>query len=167
MLTLTLAFVTLTQLGCGRTNEPVPAELPPDIQLNQVKVREYRGSTTTVVATTPSLGFHREGSLAGHVVAKELVVDTTSGLHVEVHTVQGDALAGQLEGLGVHALSSSGTTFDSPRAWFDRSVGTDGTASTDAGVIVHHPSFVLEAKAGSVDIADEHAELTEVTTHLQ
>jgi hypothetical protein len=161
-----LAVLTLLS-ACERDHRLSTVQQPPDIMLTGVRLREYRGGGTSATATTPSLGFHREGTLAGHVTATDVVVDSAAGLHVEAKTVQGDALGGLIEGLQVHALTSRGTTIDSPRAFFDRNLGASGTASTDAGLIVRHPSFVLEGQSGTVDIAEERAQVSAVSTRLK
>ncbi len=142
-----------------------PADLPPDIALSGVTVRQYRGSQTRLVATTPSLGFHREGRLAGQLRADQVVVDSlVDGLHVEADRVSGDALGGALTGTTVRARTTGGTVVTSPVATFLQHQGESGTASTDAGVQVVAKAFTLEAQTGTVDLATEQAEFEGVTT---
>jgi hypothetical protein len=149
--------------ACGATKPSAPGELPPDLALTKVTLREYRGSTPTLVATTPSFGFHREGPMAGQIVAQRVVIDSLSdGLHVEAQRVTGDALGGVLVGETVRARTDGGAVIDSPLATFDRSLGESGTASTDAGVHLEHPEFTLDAEEGWYDVAAERAELTQV-----
>jgi hypothetical protein len=152
--------------GCTTQRAPgPPVDLPPDIALTGVTVRQYRGSSLRLIATTPSLGFHREGRLAGQLRAETLVVDSLiDGLHVETDRVTGDALGGALTGTNVRARTTGGTLVTSPVATFHQHEGESGTASTDAGVKVVAQAFTLQAETGTVDLATERAELDAVTT---
>jgi hypothetical protein len=159
--TLCLSLLLLT--ACGVTKPIQPTELPPDLALERVTVRQYRGSQPQLVATAASLGLHREGAAAGQVIAKTVGLDlVANGLHVDAQRVTGDALGGVLQGEVVHAITSSGALVDSPLATLDRNLGEGGTASSDAGIHVTHPSMTLDARAGSFELGSERAELQDV-----
>lgn len=161
-----LTALALASVGCLR--EPsTPGELPPDIVLEHATVRQYRGSTPQLVAQTPAIAFYRQGPRAGHLEAREVVVDSSSdGLRVNAVHLEGDVGSGAFDGEHVRAVTAAGTTVTSPRAHFDRTQGLEGTASTDAGVLVVSPSLRLEAAAGRLDLEAGRAVLDDVRTSL-
>lgn len=155
----------LVPSGCRVAAPTEPAELPPDVALERVMARQYRGSRLEVVATSAKVGFHREGVAAGQVIAQQVRLDSLSdGLQLEARRVSGDALGGVLVGEHVHGATASGAVVDSPVATFDRNVGLRGTASSDAGIHVTRPSMTLDAAAGSLDLAAEHVEFSGVVS---
>jgi hypothetical protein len=160
-----LLFIAALGCACAEEKVPVPENLPPDLTLERVRVRQFKGSATQAIMQTQTLGFHREGPLAGQVVAQTVTLDAlSSGLHVEVDRVSGDALAGMLHGEAVHAVTSSGIVIDTPQADFDRGAGPSGTASSDAGIVVTHPQVRVEAESGWFELDSEHAEFSELRT---
>ncbi len=167
----TLSFVwrtstlVLALAACTPQRPPLPpADPPPDLTLTQVTVRQYRGSVTQLVATAPSAGIDRVGPTAGRLTASEVVVDAAvNGLHLEVASVTGDALTGSLTGTTVRATVGA-SVVTSPVAHFERQEGEAGTASTDAGVHLDSPRFVLDAQRGTFDLATEKADLDVITT---
>lgn len=155
--------LALLLLPACRRDAPRGGEMPPDIVLEQATVQQYRGSQTQLVARTPSLSFYRQGALSGQVEATDVVVEVkTNGLRIEAERITGDAIRGALDGRTVRATTPTGTKVSSPAAHFDRSLGAEGTATTDAGVLVTHPSFTLEAQSGSVDLETQRAALEQV-----
>jgi uncharacterized protein (DUF2237 family) len=161
----TLLVLALAPTSCRVAPSTAPPEMPPDVALERVLARQYRGSRLEVVATSQTLGFHREGVAAGHVIAQQVTVDSLSdGLQLQSRRVSGDALSGVLVGEQVHASTANGAIVDSPVATFDRNAGASGTASSDAGIHVTHPSMTLDAAAGSFDLAAEHVDLSGVVS---
>jgi hypothetical protein len=158
-----LGVSLLLLAACGVTKPIEPTEIPPDLALERVTVRQYRGSEPQLVATAASLGLHREGAAAGQLIAKTVGLDlVANGLHVDAQRVTGDALGGVLQGEVVHAITSSGALVDSPVATLDRNAGEGGLASSDAGIHVTHPSMTLDARAGSFELGSERADLQDV-----
>jgi hypothetical protein len=154
-------------LGACAAQGPSPGDVPPDIILAKATVHEFRGASTQLTAQTPSLSFFRQGDKAGQLVAKSVVLEVhTNGLHLEADEISGDAVKGLLHGRTVTAVTRSGAKVRSPAADFDRNRGTGGTATTDAGVVVVHPSFTLEAQSGSWDLDEESASLEDVQTEV-
>ena len=140
-------------------------ELPADIILERATVQQYRGSSPQLVARTPSLTYFRQGNRAGQIEASDVVIDLRSnGLHLEAAEVSGSAITSILDGKAVHAVTQSQVVVNSKAAHFNRYEGPSGTASTDAGVLVLHPSFTITAESGKVDLETEEASLAVVRT---
>jgi hypothetical protein len=162
------ALLTLLVLtGCQPPVSPAPARLPPDVVLTDVTVRQYRGSALQLRASTPSLQFNRTGPAAGQLVTGPVTVELPGrDAGLTASEVTGDALAGRLAGAQARAHTAGGLEVSSPLVHFDRQEGTEGTASTDAGVRVHHPRFDLAAAGGRYDLATEQADLDAVVTRV-
>jgi hypothetical protein len=135
------------------------------VALSQVTVQAFRGSTLELRASTPSLALERTGPRAGSVsggpVSLELVA---RGVRLSADRVEGDAFRGALTATAVRASTPTGVQLSSPRASYQRDMGPEGTAFTDAGVLVRHPRFELEAASGRLDLATDQAELDQVVT---
>jgi hypothetical protein len=158
--------VLLALAACTARKPPLTrVEPPPDLSLTRVTVREYKGSVTQLVATTPRLWFDRAGPAAGRLTATEVVADSPiNGVHLELAAVTGDALNGSLTGTQVRATTTGGAVLTSPVAHFEQHEGDGGVASTDAGVHLDSPTFTLDALRASFDFASEKAELEPITT---
>jgi hypothetical protein len=157
----------LVLAACQPPVSQAPTELPPDVALQDVTVRSFRGAGLELKATAPALAFDRTGPRAGQLrggpVALELL---RHGVTVTAREVVGDALLGDLTGLEVAARTRTGVELTSPRASYARREGAEGTASTDAGVVVRHPRLELTARSGRLDLATEEADLADVTSRL-
>lgn len=168
MRTRLLPLLALASLpACQPPVSQAPAELPPDVALREVTVRSFRGASLELRATAPSLAFDRTGPRAGQLRGGPAALELLRhGVSVTAREVVGDALLGDLTGLDVAARTRTGVELSSPRASYARREGAEGTASTDAGVLVRHPRLELRAQAGRLDLATEEAELTQVTSRL-
>lgn len=161
-------WLLVLETACTAEGPPAPTTLPPDVVLEHVRVRQYRQGTFNAEARAQRLEFHRQGPSAGQVDLQSVQLDSrTSGLHVEVEHVWGDALAGQLSGGPATALTSGGARVTSPRADFDRNQGAEGTVFTDAGVHVQHTSLSLDAREARYDLASGEAALEQVETEVR
>lgn len=168
MRTCLLPLLALASLpACQPPVGQAPAELPPDVALQRVTVRSFRGASLELRATAPALAFDRTGPRAGQLRGGPAALELLRhGVSVTAREVVGDALLGDLTGQDVTARTRTGVELSSPRASYARREGAEGTASTDAGVRVRHPRLELAAQAGRMDLATEEAELSQVTSRL-
>lgn len=147
-------------------DKPAPAphgKLPPDIQMDRVTMKQFRGSQTRVTVTAPHLEMMRgsgDFSMTDASVRLE-----AQGLAVQAPHVVGNASAGVLEGSGGLTLKTSdGVTGTTERARFEKGLGPEGGASSDAGVHLEHPDFTLDATGFRVDFASGSATFEQPVT---
>lgn len=159
----TLPFALLVLAACPRPVEPSAAPALPDIAMEAVTLRQYQGDRATVVVTSPRLEMMRESgdfSMADAAVRLE-----AQGLSVGAPRVTGNLNTGIIEGAGGLTLASAdGVTGKTARARFERALGPEGGATSDAGVRLEHPDFTLEASGFSVDFASARATFEQPVT---
>lgn len=86
------------------------------------------------------------------------VVLKHTGVTVVAQRIEGNGMAQVATGSGgVTFTGKDGMVGTTPRATFERSLGAEGGAHSDAGVHLDHPRFALDAKAFSVDLAEQRA----------
>lgn len=146
--------------------KPAPAPhgpLPPDIRMDQVTMKQFRGSQTRVTVTAPHLEMMRgsgDFSMTDASVRLE-----AQGLTVQAPHVTGNASAGVLEGSGGLTLKTGdGVTGTTERARFEKGLGPEGGATSDAGVHLEHANFTLDAKGFQVDFASGTATFEQPVT---
>jgi len=150
-------------IACTRPPREQRESFPPDLQLERVTLQSYRGSETRVEVTAPTLALRRESS--DFELEDASVRLPAQGLTAHAPRVTGNLNAGVLEGTGgVTFEGRDGVTGRSERATFDRSLGAQGGAVSDAGVRLDHPRFTLEATGFQVDFADERATFEQPVT---
>jgi hypothetical protein len=135
------------------------------VALSRVTVQAFRGSALELRASTPSLALERTGPRAGSVSGGPVTLELVPrGVRLSALSVEGDAFRGALTATTVRARTPTGVELSSPRASYQRDQGPEGTVSTDAGVLVRHPRFELQAGSGRLDLATDQAELDQVVT---
>ncbi len=158
-------------LGTACAVEPQAAATTPhrvraDVTFTDVTLRQYRGSSLKVVATTPQLELMRTSS-DFHAADASVVLQRT-GARVEAREVQGNATAGVATGQGqVRYVGVDGTTGVTPRATFDRALSTEGGAYSDAGVSLDNPRFELTATGFFGDFAAQRVDFDQPVTRTR
>ncbi len=143
--------------ACERPPRPAPREgAPPDIALTNVTLRHYRGSTPSLVASAPHASLARQSADLFAVDAGVWL--PASGVALTARAVTGNLGALAVEGRGGVTLTSrDGVVGRSPRVLYERNLGAQGGASSDAGLSVDHPRFSLEADGFALDFAEQRA----------
>lgn len=158
-----LAALLFVLAGCEKPAPAPHGPQPPDIQMDRVTMKQFRGSQTRVTVTAPHLEMMRgsgDFSMTDATVRLE-----AQGLTVQAPRVMGNASSGVLEGSGGLTLQTSdGVTGTTERARFDKARGAEGGATSDAGVHLEHPDFTLDAKGFEVDFASGKATFEQPVT---
>jgi phage baseplate assembly protein gpV len=156
-------LAVLALAACTRPTKPRPAVTPPDIKLERVTLQSYRGGETRMEVTAPVLELRRESS--DFTMADATVRLPAQGLTVHAPQVAGNFNAGVLHGSGgITFATADGVTGHTERATFDRALGPQGGAVSDAGVTLQHPQFSLEASGFQVDFGTEEATFQQPVT---
>jgi hypothetical protein len=157
------AALLLLVAACERPAPAPHGHLPPDIQMDQVTMKQFRGSQTRVTVTASHLEMMRgsgDFSMTDASVRLE-----AQGLTVQAPQVTGNVNAGVLEGFGGLTLTTGdGLTGTTGRARFEKDLGPEGGATSDAGVHLEHARFTLDAKSFRVDFASGTATFEEPVT---
>lgn len=149
--------------ACSRPPPPSSAPLPPDIQMDRVTMKQFRGSQTRVTVTAPHLEMMR--SSGDFTMVDASVRLEAQGITVQAPHVAGNTGSGVLEGSGGLTLTTSdGVTGTTERARFDKALGAEGGATSDAGVHLEHPEFTLDATGFQVDFASGTATFEQPVT---
>lgn len=143
-------------LGCPAPPTP-PAPTGParaDVTFRDVTVRHYRGGSLRMVATSPVMELTR-GTNDFTAVDAGVFLQQTGGTIFARH-VTGNSAAQVATGTGgVQFVGADGTEGATERATYDRALGSEGGAFSDAGVIIDHPRFHLTATSFTADLADQ------------
>ncbi|GMU62325.1 MAG: hypothetical protein AMXMBFR34_40880 [Myxococcaceae bacterium] len=149
-----LAFLLLA--ACPGPPKSAPGPQPPDIRMERVTLRTFQGSQAQAVLTAPTLELSRSGGT--FTLWDASVRLEAQGLTIDAPRVDGSLTGGVLHGSGgIVARTDQGARATAPSATFDRSLGPQGGASSDAGVRLEDPRFTLEARGFQVDFAAETA----------
>lgn len=165
-----LVAVSLLCFACERPAPPPPRDpSQADLALTGVTIRSYTRGELQVVTTAQKLDAFREVGTPGDLVALDAgVLLVRDGTRLTAPVVRGNFLNGQLEGSGgVTMVGPKGLQGATERVAFDRTQGTAGVASSDAGVSLTQPGSELRATGFSVDLADEHVTFDQPTTRFQ
>lgn len=145
--------------GCLAKPTYAPRDnIPPDIDLHGVTLRQFRGGTLALVGTAPRVQVERfNANLWAWDAGVALL---RSGATVAAVSLTGNLDQQYVEGAQVTLVTDGGVVATSPRALFERSSGTAGGASSDAGLhLVRAPGFELDATGFTLDFAQEQAVL--------
>lgn len=127
-----------------------------DVTLRAVTVRHYRGSELRVVATSPTLELMRGSNEFSAADASIFLAH--SGVSVLTPRIDGNAVSQVATGSGgVLLVGNDGMVGRTDHATFDRSLGAEGGALSDAGVTLEHQRFELRASGFAVDLAEQKA----------
>ncbi len=163
---LRLRFLILALCSCSRPPQPVRDPSHPDLRLEQVAIRSWSGDTLRVVTTANRLDVFREVGTPGDVMVHDAgVFMVADGSKLSAPIVTGNLFSGQFEGKGGVTLAGPNELrAATPTVAFDRSQGTAGVASSDAGVVLTRPGLRLTATGFSFDVAQEHASFDQART---
>jgi hypothetical protein len=166
---LRAALFLLLICSCSRPVQPVRDPSHPDLRLEQVAIRSWSNDTLRVVTTASRLDVFREVGNPGDVVVHDAgVLIVRDGSQLSAPLVTGNLFSGQFEGKGgVKLAGPNELRASSPSVAFDRSQGTAGLASSDAGVQLTRPGLELEATSFTFDVADEHASFEQAKTKFK
>lgn len=158
----------LLMCSCSRSPQPVRDPAHPDLRLERVAIRSWSADTLRVVTTANRLDVFREVGTPGDVVLSDAgVLLIADGTRLSAPMVRGNLLSGQFEGRGGVTLSGpNDLRAATPTVAFDRTLGTAGQASSDAGVVLTRPGLRLEATSFTFDVADEHATFEQAKTRF-
>ncbi|MBE2250318.1 MAG: hypothetical protein IAE78_12305 [Myxococcus sp.] len=145
-------------MACAPAPAPIAPSPPPparaDVTLRDVTVRQYRGGDLRMVATAPTLELARGSNDFVAVDAGVLLKQT--GVMVLAPRVTGNSTSQVATGSGgVLFLGNDGTVGRTPTATYERALGEEGGAFSDAGVTVEHPRFRLEATGFFADLSQQ------------
>ncbi len=160
MFALLRLWVSLFLMGsCSRPPQPVRDPSHPDLRLERAAIRSWSADTLRVVTTADRLDMFREVGNPGDVVVYDAgVLLVADGTRLSAPLVTGNLFSGQFEGKGGVTLAGpNNLRAATPTVAFDRTLGTTGQASSDAGVVLTRPGVHLEAAGFTLDVADEHA----------
>ncbi len=160
MFALLRIWVSLFLMGsCSRPPQPVRDPSHSDLRLERVAIRSWSADTLRVVTTADRLDVFREVGNPGDVVVYDAgVLLVSDGTRLSAPLVTGNVFSGQFEGKGGVTLAGpNDLRAATPTVAFDRTLGTTGQASSDAGVVLTRPGVHLEATGFTFDVADEHA----------
>ncbi|MCU0700981.1 MAG: hypothetical protein MUC96_31120 [Myxococcaceae bacterium] len=144
--------------GCAKPVTPVvvPVSATPkaDVTVRDVTVRQYRGSTLQMEATAPVVELMRATNDFSAADASVTLVRT--GVKVLAATATGNGTAQVATGRdGVRFIGTDGTIGVTPTATWDRALGPEGGATSDAGVVIEHPRFTQKATGFVADFAEQ------------
>lgn len=151
-------LAAVSVVGCTEPPRPPPptSHLRADVTLRDVTVRQYRGSELRVVARSPTLELMRGSNDFSAYDAGVFLKHT--GVTVLAQRIDGNGVAQVATGSrGVTFVGNDGMIGHTPTATFERALGTEGGAYSDAGVHVDHPRFALDATGFTVDLAEQRA----------
>ncbi len=160
LLWLVLAAATV---GCQKATPPAVDTHAPDIQLQQILMRQYRGSTIEVTARAPHAEIDRQ---SGDLTAYKAIVDLhREQLHVEANRIVGNAWANWMTGTdGVTFSSTDGMKGSSPTVTYDRREGSQGRAHSDAGIEIKSEGVMLTADSFTIDLATKESSFIRAVT---
>jgi hypothetical protein len=162
--------LSLVLFACERPAPP-PLRDPSqaDLALTGVTIRSYTRGELQVVTTAQKLDAFREVGTPGDLLALDAgILLVRDGTRLTAPMVRGNFLSGQLEGSGgVAMVGPKGMRGATERVAFDRTQGTAGVASSDAGVSLTQPGSELRASGFTADLADEHVTFDDATTRFQ
>lgn len=150
--------------GCTTGAPASPEEPPaPDVRMEQVTMRQYRGATLEVSVTAPRFELMRD---TGDFTMREATVRLLpQGVTVTAPVLDGNLGAQTLEGRGGLVLEGAdGVTGRAERARYERQAGPDGVASSDAGVHLEAGPLTLDASGFRADFATGRAVFDEPVT---
>ena len=169
MVALVRIWVSLVLMcSCSRPPQPVRDPSHPDLRLERVAIRSWSGDTLRVVTTANRLDVFREVGTPGDVVVYDAgVLLIADGTRLSAPLVKGNLFAGQFEGTGgVKLAGPNELRAATPTVAFDRTLGTAGQASSDAGIVLTRPGLQLQATGFTFDVADEHATFEQAKTQF-
>lgn len=159
------AMLLMTACSLSMPPRQAPAPPGPDIALNGVTLRNYRGHSLHLTATMPHLELMRGTT---DLAATQVTTRLATGAVITAQAVSGNANEGRIVGSnGVTLSSPDGVEGRAPTATYEKSLGAQGSAHADAGVHLEHPRFSLDAQAFEVDFASERAHFTHADTHTK
>lgn len=161
------SLVFLLLAACPGSAVPPAAGAPlPDLVMEQVTVRQIRGDEATLVVRAPHLEMMRS---SGEVSARDAgLFLPVRGVEVSAHSVTGNLQSGHVEARGEVVLTArDGLQGRSPFVIYERKVGESGSLSSDAGVTLKRPGFLLTADGFTMDMAEERADFTRPSTRIE
>lgn len=154
-----LGGACLAALAAACLEKPTYAprdNIPPDIDLRGVTLRQFRGGTLALVGTAPRVQVMRDNANLWAWDAG--VALQRSGAWLTAVTLTGNLDQQFVEGAQVTLVADGGLVATSPRVLFERQAGAAGGASSDAGLhLVRAPGLELEAEGFALDFAEEQA----------
>jgi len=161
---LLASWVWVLAAGCLEKPTYAPRDnIPPDIDLHGVTLRQYRGGSLAMVGTAPRVQVERYNANLWAWDASVALV--RSGATLAAVSLTGNLDQQYVEGAEVTLVTDGGVVATSPRVLFERSAGAAGGASSDAGLrLVRAPDLELEAAGFTLDFAEEQAVLDQPRT---